>query len=414
MSGNIVIRQGADTPWELPKTDVTKPDDINLLNLAVGQLAQLGSEFGTQISVQANITAEIGEAVNIVQDRSAEVASKLDTWSSQPVDFGITTAPSLSSIQNKTYDPTNSADIVSKLVAASNTLTTAQVYFDSSKLVTASFSTSVDGDPISFVSQAFIPNQFVDIDFTVVPNIVTGVPVEDLKMYYKLLGSSQFDSKISVNYQGNTYTVEPSTIKAFWFPTSTSEITNLQLAAQASSAAVNTALLLDKTQVLPTPSDTVDSASLPADSKVTLDIVIGDASATRFKVSDQPPQYYYPTTSLDQLKVVTTARDLVAADKNTIVKLSTGGYAWVYENFFGTNRLGFKMVTPESFVASPSSLQKASWLSQYSDKIIKITQRSAEQTNFLKMLTDRYTYFYEAATNVLQVLASLLRQQSRN
>ena len=249
MSGNIVIRQGLDQPWELPKTDVTKPDDINLLNLAVGQLAQLGSEFGTQISVQSNVTAEIAETVNIVQDRSAEVASKLDTWSSQPVDFGITAAPSLNSIQNKTYDPTNSADIVSKLVAASNTLTTAQVYFDSSKLVTASFITSVDGNPISFVSQAFIPEQFTDTDFTVKPNIVTGKPVEDLKMYYKFLSPGQWDSKVSVNYQGNTYTVEPSTIKAFWFPTSTSEITNLQLAAQASSAAFNTALLRDTTQV---------------------------------------------------------------------------------------------------------------------------------------------------------------------
>jgi len=412
MSGNIVIRQGLDQPWELNGTDISKPDDINLLNLAVGQLAKIGSDYGDQISIQANITAEIGEAVNVVQDRSAEVASKLDTWSSQPVDFGITTAPSLSSIQNKTFDATDPSNIVSKLVAATGVLTTAQVFFDSTKLVTASFTTSSSSDPISFVSQAFIPEQFTDIDLTVTPPIVTGKPVEDLKMYHKFLSPGNWDSGISVNYQGSTYTVDPATIKALWFPSSLSVIQNSQLAAQASSAAANTALLLDKTQVLPTPSDTVDPATLPPDSKVTLDIVIGDASATRFKVSDQPPQYIYPTGSLDQLKTISDRRELLASDENTIVKLSTGGYGWVYEStFIG---LTYRTITPESFVASPSALQKANWLSQYSDKIVKITQRSAEQTNFLKMLTDRYTYYYEAATNVLQLLSSLLRQQARN
>lgn len=412
MSGNIVIRQGLDQPWELNGTDISKPNDINLLNLAVGQLAKIGSDYGNQISIQANVTAEIAQAVNVVQDRSAEVASRLDQWSSQPVDFGISTAPSISAIQYKTYDPTDPNDIVSKLAAASDTLTAAQVFFDSSKLVTASFNTSPSGNLISFVSQTFVPNQFTNTDFTVTPPIVTGEPVEDLKMYHKFLSPGNFDSGISVNYKGNTYTVDPSTIKALWFPNATSEITNLQLAVQASSAATNTALLLDKTQVLPTPSDTVDPASLPPDSKVTLDIVVGDASATRFKISDQPPQYIYPTGSLDQLKTISDRRELLASDENTLVKLSTGGYAWVYEStFIG---LTYRSITPESFVAAPTALQKANWLSQYSDKIVKITQRSAEQTNFLKMLTDRYTGLYEAATNILQVLSSLLRQQARN
>jgi hypothetical protein len=346
-----------------------------------------------------------------VQDRSAEVASKLDTWSSQPVDFGIITAPSLSSIQNKTFDSTDPSNIVSQLITATGILTTSQVFFDSTKLVTASFTTSSSSDPISFVSQSYIPNQFTNADFTVTPPIVSAEPVEDLKMYHKFLSPGNWDSGISVNYQGSTYTVDPATIKALWFPSSLSVIQDLQLAVQASSAAANTALLLDKTQVLPTPSDTVDPATLPPDSKVTLDIVIGDASSTRFKVSDQPPQYIYPTGSLDQLKTISDRRQLVASDENTIVKLSTGGYGWVYESFIG---LTYRTITPESFVASPSALQKANWLSQYSDKIVKITQRSAEQTNFLKMLTDRYTYYYEAATNVLQLLSSLLRQQARN
>jgi hypothetical protein len=411
MSGNIVIRQGLDEPWELNGSDITKPDDIVLLNLAVGQLAKIGSDYGDQIAIQANVTAEIGEAVNIVQDRSAEVASKLDTWS-QPVDFGITSAPAVSSIINKQYDPTEPSNVVVKLKAVMDILDTADVFYDSSQFVTASFSARNPNGIVSFVSSSVFPQQNISLDFTVSPPIATPLPVDDLIIYHKWLPGVGPDPMLSVNLDGTTYTINSSAIKPLWIPSSTTEITNLQLSAQASSAAANTALLLDKTQVLPTPSDTVDPATLPADSKVTLDVVVGDASATRFKVSDQPPQYYYPSVSLDQLKTVTTSKDLVAQDENTIVKVSTGGYAWVFDSNF--NGLRLKTVTPESFVASPTPLQKASWLSQYSDKIVKITQRSAEQTNFLKMLTDRYTYFYDAATNVLQLLASLARQQARN
>lgn len=410
MSGNIVIRQGLDQPWELNGTDTSKPNDINLLNLAVGQLAKIGSDYGDQISIQANITAEIGEAVNKVQDRSAEVASKFDTWS-QPVDLGISTAPAINLIQNKQYVPTDSNNTVFKLKAAMDILNTTDVFYDSSNYVTASFNARNPNGVVSFVSSSFFADQSVTLDFTVSPPKATPIPVDDLVIYHKRLPSGAIDQGLSVNLDGTTYTLNSSTIKPLWVPSSDAEIKNLQLAAQASFAAANTALLQDKTQVLPTPSDTVDPATLQPDSKVTLDIVIGDASATRFKLSDDPPKYIYPTSSLDQLKTITDKKELLASDANTIVKLSTGGYGWVYESFTG---LTYRTVTPESFVASPTSLQKSSWLSQYSDKIVKITQRSAEQTNFLKMLTDRYTYYYEAATNVLQILSSLLRQQARN
>ena len=408
MSGNIVIRQGLDQPWELPKTDVTKPDDINLLNLAVGQLAQLGSEFGTQISVQANISAEIGEAVNIVQDRSAEVASKLDSWS-QPVDFGFTKAPALSSIINKTYDPSDPTNIVTKLIAASDLLSTTDVLVNNSSAEAYSFQTNASTS-VSFVASGVL-TQRVTLDNSGASPILVPVPVDDLQPYLKWLSPGVWDNSFSVNYQGNTYKISSS--KPLWIPANDTEISNLQVAAQASIAAKNTALLLDKTQVLPTPSDTVDPATIPADSKVTLDVVVGDATGTRFQIPSTNGKYFYVTGTLDQFKTISSASNLVATDENTIVKLSTGGYAWVFKSSILGN-LDYIPVVADSFVPSPSALQKASWLSQYSDKIVKITQRSAEQTNFLKMLTDRYTYFYEAATNILQVLASLARQQARN
>ena len=408
MSGNIVIRQGLDTPWELNNTDIKKPDDINLLNLSVGQLAQLGSEYGTQISVQANITAEIGEAVNIVQDRSAEVAGKLDNWS-QSVDFGLSTAPALSSIVNKTYDPTDPNEIITKLLAATDVLSATDVLVDTTKAFTASF--QADMGTVSFVDSGVL-TQKVTLDFTVSPPALVPVTVPDLQIYNKWLSPGVWDSSLSVNYLGKTYAVT-SGLKSFWVPSNDADISNMQVAAQASTAANNTALLKDKTQVLPTPSDTVDPATLPADSKVTLDVIVGDATGTRFQIPGTNGKYFYVTNSLDQLKVITSTSNLVAADENSVVKLSTGGYLWVYHDTT-LNAPNSISVNADAFVPSPTALQKTSGLSQYSDKIVKITQRSAEQTNFLKMLTDRYSYLYEAATNVLQVLASLARQQARS
>ena len=410
MSGNIVIRQGLDQPWELNGTDVTKPDDINLLNLAVGQLAQIGSGYGDQISIQSNITAEIGEAVNIVQDRSAEVASKLDAWS-QPVDFGITVVPAdtLSTFVNQIYFGADVTSLVDKLIAATVKLNASDVFLSPITTVAASFVDS-SGATVNFTSSNVIDQNFTR-DLSVNPPVDSAVKVKDLQIYHQWLSANVWNvGAYAVNYQGVTYNVPADSIKSLWLPNNIAEVKNLQDQLTFSGMALNTSLLLDKTQVLPTPSDTVDPSTLPADSKVTLAIIVGDASAYRFKIPGLANKYFYPDKTIDQLKLVSSPSDLVSADDNTVVRTPTG-YAWVQRSSSGISLL---TVVPESFVATPTALQKASWLSQYSDKIVKITQRSAEQTNFLKMLTDRYTYFYEAATNVLQLLASLARQQARN
>jgi hypothetical protein len=75
MSDNIVITGGINKPWELQGTNYDKPEEIVLANLAVGQLAFLGSAFGKYLSTQATVTAELADAVNRVRDRSAEVAA---------------------------------------------------------------------------------------------------------------------------------------------------------------------------------------------------------------------------------------------------------------------------------------------------------------------------------------------------
>jgi len=95
MSGNIVIDKCISEPWVIEGTDISKPNEIVLFNLAVGQLAEIGTRYGAQLNTESNVVAEIAEAVNTIQDRSAEVASKFDTWT-QSVDLGITSAPVLS------------------------------------------------------------------------------------------------------------------------------------------------------------------------------------------------------------------------------------------------------------------------------------------------------------------------------
>jgi hypothetical protein len=410
MSGNIVIDKCISEPWVIEGTDISKPNEIVLFNLAVGQLAEIGTRYGAQLNTESNVVAEIAEAVNTIQDRSAEVASKFDTWT-QSVDLGITSAPVLSSILNSLYNPNSTNDTVSKLIKATGMLSTTDAFFDSSKFVTASLLPSDGGSAVSFVSSSNFPNQSVTSS-NATPPVITPVTVPDLVIYRKYISPGNYDPALSVNYEGTTYKVRTENIKPLWIPSSDAEVKNLQLALQSQNAAASSLLLLDKTQILPTPSELVDPATLPSDAKVTMEIAVGDMSGVRFKVSDQPTKYVYPSDSLDKLKVITATRDLVAADKNTLVKLSSGEYAWVYEN--SPSGLAYKTVLLERFVTNPTALQKANWLSQYTDKVVRVTQRSAEQTNFVKMLSDRYQYFFDASTNVLQILSSLTRQLARN
>ena len=54
--------------------------EIILFNLAVGQLAKLGSDFGKTLNIQATVTKELAGAVNLVLDRSAEISTALENW----------------------------------------------------------------------------------------------------------------------------------------------------------------------------------------------------------------------------------------------------------------------------------------------------------------------------------------------
>jgi len=300
MSGNITIRDCISEPWAIPGTDITKPDQIELFNFAIGQLAEIGTRYGAEINTQSVITAEISEAVDTIQDRSTEVASKFDTWT-QSADLGITSVPTLSSILNLPYNPTDPNNIVTKLSNATNILKGTDAFFDSSKLVTASFIPSDRGSAVSFVSSSQYLNQTVTYS-TDVPPVVTPDTINDLVIYHKYISPGIYDSRLSVNYDGTTYTLNPVNINPLWLPVSTAEIESLKVALQSQNAVVNTAILLDKTQVLPTPSDLVDPATLPSDTKVTLEIIVGDMDGIRFKVSDQPAKYFYPGDKINTLK----------------------------------------------------------------------------------------------------------------
>ncbi len=124
MSENIVITESIKEPWELKGTNYDKPEEIVLVNLAVGQLAFIGSAFGGYLSRQATVTAELAEAVNRVRERSAEVTSLFANWNTEspkldivmPATGAYPIEPSIVDLNSAT--PSS----VDKLVIANNVL----------------------------------------------------------------------------------------------------------------------------------------------------------------------------------------------------------------------------------------------------------------------------------------------------
>ena len=91
------------------------------------------------------------------------------------------------------------------------------------------------------------------------------------------------------------------------------------------------------------------------------------------------------------------------------MKKNDGSYWYIrkYEDSLGIKYDLIKVDPPKVGVKDLTNLQKSEILSQYSDKVVRITQRSSEQTTYVNALTQRYNYFYEAATNILKAFTNL-------
>ncbi|MFZ9367837.1 MAG: hypothetical protein ACO25D_09765 [Burkholderiaceae bacterium] len=410
MSENIVITNGINKPWELQGTNYDKPEEIVLANLAVGQLAFLGSAFGKYLSTQATVTAELASAVNRVRDRSAEVASLFQSWftNAPKLDLSMTDVSSTAgggefNLADQSLTP------IDKLVNANNLL---DQYGIADKFI-KDISAVIPGNAFFPCTYTFGPtedNKIINA-FSSVFSFKTspGMTFNDYTVFFKLKPEGGFDTtKPFVYWKGAEY--EVSNIKPMWVPQSQADIdfvnTQLSYANQ-----INKSLpLLDKTQLVPVPSELNSDPSSGENSSqqpvVTMEISLAPTDYfLQFKL-DTGEYYYYdkPESQIPLFDETTFSSNI-----GSVVKRNDGSYWYIrkYEDYLGFEYGPIRVDPPKIGVKDLTNLQKSEILSQYSDKVVRITQRSSEQTTYVNALTQRYNYFYEAATNILKAFTNL-------
>ncbi len=408
MSDNIVITDGINKPWELQGTNYDKPEEIVLANLAVGQLAFLGSAFGKYLSTQATVTAELADAVNRVRDRSAEVAALFKNWNPESPKLDLVMPangiyPVETSLVNvNSTNPT----AIDKLVIANNLLESNKI---ANKFIppfnldvdTASYTYTFDPVPggqiitgFSYSVAIYNPNDLSD-------------PPKDLQLYVKSDEDWVVDySRKFIRFQGLEYEIKSS--KQIWVPKSTAEIDYFNNQLSLVGSAKNSRVLTDVTQLVPVSSETNTSTqngtATLAQPVVTMEISVPQADFIEFKLSNG--DYYFYEKPASQIPLYSV--DTVASQVGSVVQMADKTYRFVGEpTGILDNPYPLIMATPKPCIKIPTNRQQSEILSQYSDKVVRITQRSTEQTSYVNALTQRYNYFYEAATNILKAFTNL-------
>jgi hypothetical protein len=409
MSENIVITNGINKPWELQGTNYDKPEEIVLANLAVGQLAFLGSAFGKYLSTQATVTAELADAVNRVRDRSSQVSSMFQDWATSIPQLDLTmpsggawpTAPTKVDLSNQ------ERTVVDKIILANKLI---EAYEVANKFVRP-INPSDFGDYVYPCTYTFGPTAQGEMitGFSWRTKYKVGVDdFPDFQLYYKKGADGIFDeTKPFVRFEGIEY--EAKNFKLMWVPKSQEEIDYFNQQLSMVVPARNSRVLTDATQLVPVPSESSNASSVteanmqqPA---VTMKISIDKPDFIEFKLDKGG--YYYYEKSLSEIPLYKTG-DSLEKYAGLVVRTEDDKYKYVAFSF---GRTGAKSeliaATPLPGFKNPTNLQQSEILSQYSDKVVRITQRSTEQTTYVNALTQRYNYFYEAATNILKAFTNL-------
>lgn len=415
MSGNIVITEGIREPWELKGTNYDKPEEIVLVNLAVGQLAFVGSSFGEYLSRQATVTAELAEAVNKVRDRSAEVSSLFANWNPEgptldlviPAQGYYPVTPSIVNVNSTT------PSAIDKLVIANNVLLENEIVNRAIPPLNSSITSPAAG-PCTYTFgpvagrgtvTGFSPYGFALDDGSVLP---------DFQLYAKKDAGGSFDySKFFVKFEGQEY--EATNFNTMWIPSQNSEIDYFNNQLSLINAAKNSSILTDITQLVPVPSELNTSPENGADSMqqpaVTMEIAIPDADFIEFTL--EVGGYFYFEKPASQIPLYSPGT--VASHEGSVVQMDDKTYRYVVRAPGDiANPIHLIPATAKPCVRNPTNLQKSDWLSQYSDKVVRITQRSTEQTTYVNALVQRYNYYFEAATNILKAFTNLWASLSGN
>lgn len=412
MSENIVITEGIKEPWELKGTDYDKPEEIVLVNLAVGQLAFIGSAFGGYLSRQATVTAELAEAVNRVRERSAEVTSLFANWNTEspkldivmPATGAYPIEPSIVDLKSATPSSVDKLVIANNVLAENNIANNfipplnPDVNVTFPEYCTYTFGPVAGGQTITGFS----------------PQIAFYEVTGDFQLYLKKDAGGVYDTaKKFVLYKGVEYEVQ--NIKPIWVPRSASEINYFNNQLSLVNAANNSRLLTDSTQLVPVPSEINNSTPSGAETMqqppVTMELAIADADFLEFKLEGGGYFYYdKPVSQIPKYDANTVANNV-----GSVVQMEDKTYRYVVRSERDVaNPYMLIKTTVKPCIKDPTNLEQSGFLSQYSEKIVRITQRSTEQTTYVNALTQRYNYYFEAATNILKAFTNLWATLSSN
>lgn len=391
--GDIVITSGLEEPYTIPYTDPKEAQSLR--NLLIGKFAFLGSEAGVQLKKQTLEMQKVVDSVNYVSDILDEIKTPL-VWSDKPnlllnLDDQIGYP-----IPKNINIPLSDVD---EFIYFTKILNNSGLNFGLS--TNYIFKRVIEGQSVNQVlentSIKIISNYLEAAEMSkTYPNLIfaTG-ELNSTKTSFFLYSETQRSNPI----------IEISRPEAFVIPQSESELSIweeypsiLQAFNNTKDLLLNETILYTPGGVNPDPASIINSkVNINANMAMVKDLMGGAVPYIFKKVS--------PTDKLTQdIHTVFTLTD----DKNIPPKYYFSSAVGIVNELNPTNF----SVTP--FIYKPTNDDVQSWRSQFTEKQVQLTQKSATLQNFLNELIQIYNYTFEAATNLLRAFSSLLSDISRN
>lgn len=386
---DIVITSGLEAPYTIPYTDPNK--EQSLRNLLIAKFAFLGSEAGVQLKNQTLEMQKIVDSVNYVSDILDKIKSPV-VWSDKP---------------NLTLN-LNDQIGVSPIEYANGPKVDFDRFIEATKILKDS------GLDFGLSTNYIFTRQIGSLVFsqvlenTAIKKISNLTEAAALSVTYPnlIFTFDAIDSPIAKYflYEGNTR-LPISRPEPFVIPQSNGELSIWEQYPSILEAFNNTKNFLLNESVLYSPGgDNPDPTSIinakinvNANMAMVKDLMDGAIPYAFKKIS--------PTDKFTQdIHTVFTLTD----DTN-----SPPTYYFSAGNGI-VNELNPSSFSVIPFIYKPTAEDVLSWRSQFAEKQVQLSQKSATLQNFLNEIIQIYNYTFEAATNLLRAFSSLLSDVSRN
>lgn len=411
---NIVITGGMEQPWEIENTDISVPQNIILKNLATAKLAVLGSQAAVQVNAQKDVLQGIVDGMTLLSDRLDELRSPLP-WKTNILDLGISDQVGLV-LGSIGFD-------AAKLLAADKMLKDAgltgfvQNYFEFKHPVSGAVSQK-NVSEIRIFSIISPLGGFSSTKFS----IPFGTIAFDISrgQYFSFESNNFFDF-------GDFKLIEDG-IKKFGAPRTEDEIISKTSGSQINSAMSYTdSKLIKKTlmygiEISAEDKKILDDPAAPEEKKLEIQKkyqqnIYANVNVNFDRVRLNIPNvttgdqyFFFPPKSLFN-------EDLATVKAGTLYTLSsdTSVPKKYYYSTVSNKKLEVDFNTQmKPFILKPSVEEIQNWRSQIAEKQIQLTQRSSEQQNYLSELVQTHNYAFDAASNLLKMLANADNEIIRN